>query len=121
MKGHLPKVLLIEGDDLEGAKLKFVARGRLELVIEQHPLTAINRVGLEDFDAVVVDPDVSLLPVTEKLLELLGSLRVPIMVIEKETGNSQQLSASARLRNRTLLRSRFVDSVLACLPEQVPA
>jgi hypothetical protein len=121
MKGHLPKVLLIEGDDLEGAKLKCLARGRLAVTVEHHPLNAINRVGLEDFDAVVVDPDVSLLPVTEKLLELLGSLRVPVMVIEKETGNSRQLSASARLRNRTLLRSRFVDSVLACLPEQVPA
>ena len=33
MKGHLPKVLLVEGDDLEGAKLKCLARGRLAVTV----------------------------------------------------------------------------------------
>jgi PleD family two-component response regulator len=112
----LPRVLLIDGDDLEAAKLRFASRGKLQLTVEKHPLTAINRVGLEDFDMVVVDPDVDQLLVTEKLLGLLERLRVPIMVLEKESSDvARQLSDSARLRNRVLRQAEFVNSVLATL------
>ena len=115
----VPKVLLVGGDAEEQLLLFRRSGDRVQLITEVDPVLALNRVGLEDFDLVVVDPDVDNLTIAELLLNLLRDMRVPYRVLQKGNGNGKKLTDSGRYRAMMLPQDRFVESVMASL--QVPA
>ena len=106
---NTPKVLLVgEADD----NLAGNVGDRLKVTVEPDPMLALNRVGLEHFDMVVVDPDIDCLRVTETFLNLLLQLRVPFRVLQSNNGNGRAMTASGRYRVRLVPRDGFAASVL---------
>jgi hypothetical protein len=106
---NTPKVLLVDKD---GDGLVDSAGSRLLVTVESDPMLALNRVGLEDFDMVVVDPEVDCLKVTEALLDMLLRLGVPFRILQSGNGNGKAMTASGRFRMRMVPRDGFAASVL---------
>jgi hypothetical protein len=114
---ELPKVLLVENDEREQQWLKFAAADDLDIQVADHCITGLNRVGLEDFDAVVVDPDVDSLTMVEAFLGMLQKLGAHVLVLQKGNGSAKRLVDSGRFRMNLLPKESFVVSLLADLEQ----
>jgi hypothetical protein len=110
----LPRVLVVGASEDEALDLAYLSKGFLEVTVEADPVLGVNRLGLEDFDMVVVDPDTDDLPVIEVVLGWLQRNKIPHVILKHgDNGNAKTLSASGRFRLlRSLEKRNFVDSVL---------
>jgi hypothetical protein len=109
-----PRVLVVTKDAHARASFQLEARNDLKLTMESDLLMAVNRLGLEEFDALVLDPDENPRSVLEALLGLLPRLpRVKVMLLQ--TKNGQRPVNFAGARPLVLSRNDFVRSVLCGL------
>lgn len=112
--GVRPRVLVVTRDAQTRASFQLDARDDLELAMESDLLLAVNRLGLEEFDALVLDPDESPPSVMEALLGLLKRLpRVKVMLLQTRKG--QRPTIPAEIRPLMLSRNDFARSVLCGL------
>jgi len=117
----LPRVLVVGTSATEALDLTFLSKGFLDVTVELDPVMGVNRLGLEDFDMVVVDPDADDMSVVEVILNWLQRNKIPYVVIKHgDNGNMKRLTDSGRFRLvRSLEKRDFVDAVLQSIA--VPA
>ena len=79
-----PKVLLIESDEKAAEGLCFAAEGFFDMAVECSAEQAVNRIGFEDFDLVVLDAQLDNLLITTKVIESFRRLHIPFMLLGKK-------------------------------------
>ena len=110
---RLPRVLIVGSTDIDAADLTFLSKGFLLIEAEKSPILAVNRLGLEDWDMVVVDPDADEMTVVQSVVDSLKKMNVPFVVLRQgENGNLKQMSDSGRFKIKSCSKREFVDSVL---------
>ena len=105
-----PKVLLIQEDEEMSKGLHDTAIGSFQVVVEQSAEHAVNRIGFEDFDLVVVDAQLDALPITTSLVDSFRRMHIPFMFFGKKPAGMNGYPVLAREDS-----SKFVDKVSGLL------
>lgn len=103
---HQPKVLLVEVDTETSEALQYISEGFFDIQVEPTVEHAINRVGFETFDLVVLNSKFADLTVMKRVMQFFRKLQTPIMLFgekPQKTNGYPILTASDR--------GKFVDRV----------
>ena len=79
-----PKILLIEEDEQTSEKLCVASEGFLDVAVERSAEHAVNRIGFEDFDLIVLDAQLDDLAITTRLIEVFRRMHIPFMLLGRK-------------------------------------
>lgn len=101
-----PKILLIEEDLRVSSELQEAVGQTFNMQIEPSAEHAVNRVGFEDFDLVVLDAQATDEKITRFLIQFFHKIHTPVLLFGERLSGLNGYPILAREE-----RSRFADKV----------
>ena len=108
-----PKILLVEEDKAVSEDLCRRAQDELTVEVEESPEQAVDRMGFEDFDLVVMDSENQSALLTSAAINIFGRLRVPFLLFGRKPAGLNGAPVLARAD-----KDKFVQAVADLLKQQ---
>jgi len=108
-----PKILLVEDDKAVSEDLCRRAQADMTVEVEESPEQAVDRMGFEDFDLVVMDSDHQSVLLTSAAITIFSRLRVPFLLFGHKPEGLNGAPVLARDD-----RDKFVQAVSDLLKKQ---